>query len=83
MDNAGIEIMYGSKPIRKSLFKELGAGDDQSAYKTKTTEEFRSGKVKILIATKAFGMGIDIPNIRAVNTTANPSSLMSWYHIGR
>tara|TARA_Y100001958_G_scaffold50641_1_gene33916 strand:+ start:1153 stop:5520 length:4368 start_codon:yes stop_codon:yes gene_type:complete len=79
LDNPGIEIMYGSKPIRKSLFKELRAGDDQSAYKTKTTEEFRSGKVKILIATKAFGMGIDIPNIRAVIHYGIPSSLMSWY----
>ena len=53
--------MYGSKPIRKSLFKELGAGDDQGAYKTKTTEEFRSGKVKILIATKGLGWGLIFP----------------------
>lgn len=34
--------------------------------KQKTIEDFKSGKTQILCATKAFGMGIDIPNIHYV-----------------
>ena len=29
-------------------------------------DKFKSGEIRLMIATLAFGMGIDIPNVRAV-----------------
>ena len=47
-------------------------------------EEFLSGKVEVMVATIAFGMGIDKPDIRTIIHTALPSSLEAYYQeIGR
>lgn len=47
-------------------------------------ERFRSGKAKIMVATSAFGMGIDIPDIRLVIVSQMPFSIESFYQmIGR
>ena len=85
-----IGIMWGTKPFANrdwlnfiGQFKDENgkstAKQTQREYKEYITENFRTGKTKIIIATKAFGMGIDIPNIRSVLHIGIPSSLMSWY----
>jgi len=47
-------------------------------------EEFMAGKLEVMVATIAFGMGIDKPNIRTVIHTALPGSIEGYYQeIGR
>ena len=88
--DVSIGIMWGTKPFNNNdwvsfigQFKDENgkstAKQTQREYKEHITENFRTGKTKIIIATKAFGMGIDIPNIRSVLHIGIPSSLMSWY----
>jgi DNA topoisomerase III len=47
-------------------------------------EEFMSGKADVMVATTAFGMGIDKADVRTVIHTAFPGSLEGYYQeIGR
>jgi DNA topoisomerase III len=47
-------------------------------------EEFMAGKLDVMVATIAFGMGIDKPDIRTVIHTALPGSMEGYYQeIGR
>lgn len=58
---------------------------DLSAKEKRTcTEKFQSGEIMVVLATKAFGMGIDVPDIKMVYHHA-PSGAISDYvqEIGR
>jgi RecQ family ATP-dependent DNA helicase len=82
-------------PTRKqseSLANELGAYHAAAAYnagldaarRKQVQEEFLAGKLEITVATIAFGMGIDKPDIRTVIHTALPGSIEAYYQeIGR
>ena len=65
--------------IRAGIF--MGSGDEDSANQKieetsiKAQENFIHNKIHILVATKAFGMGIDKPNIRFTIHVNYPSSL--------
>jgi RecQ family ATP-dependent DNA helicase len=82
-------------PTRKqseSLANELSAYHAAAAYhagldadrRKQVQEQFLAGKLEITVATIAFGMGIDKPDIRTVIHTALPGSIEAYYQeIGR
>ena len=82
-------------PTRKqaeSLANELCTSHTAAAYhagldaqrRKQVQEEFQAGQLEIIVATIAFGMGIDKPDIRTVIHTALPGSIEAYYQeIGR
>ncbi|MCU1292077.1 MAG: topoisomerase, partial [Bryobacterales bacterium] len=82
-------------PTRKqaeSLCSELAADFKVKAYhagldnehRNRVQQDFLSGKIDVMIATIAFGMGIDKADVRSVLHTALPGSLEGYYQeIGR
>ena len=77
-------------PTRKqaeSLAAELGASFPAAAYHTgleaprrqRVQQEFFEGRIEVMVATIAFGMGIDKADIRTVIHTALPGSLEAYY----
>jgi ATP-dependent DNA helicase RecQ len=58
-----------------------GLGD---AARVRAQEEFMSGRAQMIVATNAFGMGIDKPDIRFVAHYQMPGSIEAYYQeIGR
>lgn len=53
-----------------------GLEDD---YRREVQERFMSGEVDTIVATNAFGMGIDKPNVRLVAHFAIPGTLEAYY----
>jgi DNA topoisomerase-3 len=52
--------------------------------RARVQQSFLEGKIEVMVATIAFGMGIDKPNIRTVIHTALPGSIEAYYQeIGR
>jgi superfamily II DNA helicase RecQ len=82
-------------PTRKqseALAAQLGANFPAAAYhaglnaerRQRVQEEFQQGRIDVMVATIAFGMGIDKADIRTVIHTALPGSLEAYYQeIGR
>lgn len=54
-----------------------GSGDSNSLEKVQ--DDFKSNKITLLVATKAFGMGIDKPNIRFTIHITHPISIEGFY----
>ncbi|MFB9670185.1 RecQ family ATP-dependent DNA helicase [Microlunatus capsulatus] len=56
----------------------------RAAERTRVHEGFLDGSVEVVVATSAFGMGIDKPDVRFVVHASAPESLDSYYQqIGR
>ena len=80
---------YGTRAMSK-YYKEKGYScapfdaDLSKKEKDTTLANFTSGKTKIVFATNAFGMGIDIPDIRCVVHYLLPESIEQYYQeVGR
>ena len=59
-------------------------GDMNAKERMEVIEKFKSNKINVVIATNAFGMGIDIPDIRVVIHFMIPESVEQYYQeIGR
>ena len=74
------------------LAVELGARFPCAAYhagldtatRKRVQQEFQDGRLEVMVATIAFGMGIDKANVRTIIHTALPGSLEAYYQeIGR
>ena len=90
----GCAIIYG--PTRKSTETErdrlVGRGWRCETYHAGLTPEhresvhaaFADGELEVIVATNAFGMGIDRADVRAVIHLAPPSSIEAYYQeVGR
>ena len=90
----GRAVIYGSSRRRVArLAKALrAAGFDAGYYhagrtdgaRSQAASKFLEGRTSVLVATTAYGMGIDLPDIRLVLHAQAPTSLESWYQqVGR
>ena len=55
------------------------AGMD-GAHRDAVQRSFSRGETEVVVATNAFGMGIDRPDLRAVIQLAPPGSIEAYYH---
>jgi ATP-dependent DNA helicase RecQ len=76
------QITQKLKEARLSVIGyHAGMGDDERA---RAQDDFMSGRAQVIVATNAFGMGIDKPDIRFVVHFHLPGSIEAYYQeIGR
>ncbi len=86
-DESAIVYCFSRRETEKvsSALKHLGLNVDhyhaglEEFERTRRQEMFMSGDVKIVVATIAFGMGIDKPDIRTVVHWDMPKSIEGYY----
>ncbi|HSS94869.1 MAG TPA: ATP-dependent DNA helicase RecQ [Candidatus Dormibacteraeota bacterium] len=82
---AGIRalVYVGTVAAAEEVAAELGAvcyhGRQDSALRRHIQEDFTQGRTKVVVATSAFGMGVDIADIRRVIHYHMPGSLEAYY----
>lgn len=82
--NTPISVMYNAERLSESItdigtFMGSSDGDESlDAQSFESLELFKANKLPLMIATKAFGMGIDKPNVRFSVNMNYPSSLESF-----
>lgn len=64
---------------KDSVTYYAGGEEITNFEKEQTLEDFKNGKLTIVFATKAFGMGVDIPDLRKTIHYGLPSSFESLY----
>lgn len=82
-----VSFYAGSCPTRPKYSKQgqiigkepIMSDDEFSKFKQKVQEDFKENKYQILVATKAFGMGIDKQNIFYTFHYGLPSSVEALY----
>jgi superfamily II DNA helicase RecQ len=85
-NNTGISVNENASSLKDYTPKIgtfMGSGDDEDADEIdrasfENLELFRDNKLPIMVATKAFGMGIDKPNVRFTVNMNYSSSLESF-----
>ena len=80
VDKTGLSVKVNANKIKEELAPETGSftGQDDDKTSMKNLEYFRDNKLPIMVATKAFGMGIDKPNVRATINMNYSSSLEAF-----
>ncbi|KZT31461.1 P-loop containing nucleoside triphosphate hydrolase protein, partial [Sistotremastrum suecicum HHB10207 ss-3] len=84
--NAKDESHYICNDLRSQVAPDKASQEEINVYhashssreKAKLLQDFKSGKIKILICTEAAGMGCDFPRISLVIQYRVPDSLTSW-----
>ena len=85
--NSGIVYCSTVKQVEETTEFLLGRGFSAASYharlpaeqRRQTQEDFLFDRVQIIVATNAFGMGIDKPNVRFVVHYNMPADLESYY----
>jgi ATP-dependent DNA helicase RecQ len=76
-------IYVGTVKAAEEVAAELGItcyhGRQEAELRRRIQEEFTQGRTKVVVATSAFGMGVDIPDIRHVIHYDLPGSLEAYY----
>ena len=73
------KVKYYSGQVPKFKKVAILNEDEFSKYKVEVQNEFQENKFPLLFATKAFGMGVDKPNIRYTIHYGVPGSIESFY----
>ena len=78
--NTGLSVQVNTDKIKQELTPAVGSftGADEDNTSMKNLEDFRDNKLPLMIATKAFGMGIDKPNVRFTVNMNYSSSLEAF-----
>jgi ATP-dependent DNA helicase RecQ len=72
--------LLGRMGLRTAMY-HAGLTDDE---RTRAQEDFLTGRVEVIVATNAFGMGVDKPDIRFVAHAELPGSIEAYYQeVGR
>ena len=92
-EGGAILVYTRSRKGTENLYEWLvGKGIDATFYhaglnenlKTQRLKDFITDKVKVMVSTSAFGMGIDKPNVRSVIHFDLPENLAQYYQeVGR
>ncbi len=76
-------VYVGTVKAADELAAELGVpcyhGQQETGLRRRIQEDFRQGRSRVVVATSAFGMGVDIPDIRRVIHYHLPGSLEAYY----
>ncbi len=76
-------VYVGTVSAAEELASELHVacyhGRQDAEVRRRTQDEFTAGRAQVVIATSAFGMGVDIPTIRRVIHYHLPGSLEAYY----
>jgi len=76
-------VYVGTVAAAEEVAGELGAaryhGRQDAEVRRRVQDDFTAGKSQVVVATSAFGMGVDIPDIRRVIHYHMPGSLEAYY----
>jgi len=83
-DQAQRALVYvGTVKAAEELAADLDAvcyhGQQDALLRRRIQEDFTQGRIRVVVATTAFGMGVDIPDIRRVIHYHLPGSLEAYY----
>ena len=76
--DASVQLARGLEAALGEPVLAYHAGIDRAA-RAATQERFMSGQVRVIVATNAFGMGIDKSDVRTVCHATVPGSLEAYY----
>lgn len=78
--STGLSVKENTEKIKAELIPKVGSftGADDDNTSMNNLEAFRDNKLPLMIATKAFGMGIDKPNVRFTVNMNYSSSLEAF-----
>ena len=76
-------VYVGTVKAAEEVAAELGVpcyhGQQEAGLRRRIQEDFSQGRSRVVVATSAFGMGVDIPDIRRVIHYHLPGSLEAYY----
>jgi ATP-dependent DNA helicase RecQ len=76
-------VYVGTVKAAEELAADLGVpcyhGQQEAGLRRRVQEDFSQGRSRLVVATSAFGMGVDIPDIRRVIHYHLPGSLEAYY----
>ena len=83
-DGAQRALVYvGTVRAAEEVAADIGAacyhGQQDALLRRRIQEDFTQGRIRVVVATSAFGMGVDIPDIRRVIHYHLPGSLEAYY----